>query len=313
MTLRKAKPNKLAFKDADKARTSITKKQIKELSKLYEDWADDIKKLANVYKNKDTKSSVAKERQLKELEKQLRAASKNASNAVYNNIKNNIYTIASNVVKTNKRWLEKLGFKGIEKSIAFSYVPEEIVKRLITGQIYKSGWSLSKAIWGDNEDTMESIYRIVAGGRAQNKSTYDIAKDLEKFVRPSAKKDWNLTDKDGKRIYPKQVDYNAQRLARTLTQHAYQQSFVDVTKDNPLITSYKWISNGSRVCDVCKERDGKIYPKNKLPMDHPNGMCIMQPVIVGDVQDQIADWIKGKENKDLDKFAKKMGYKRKRL
>lgn len=305
----KAKPNKLAFKDSEKARTNITKDQIKEISKLYEQWADDIAKLADKYKNKTTSSSVVQERQLRELEKQIRSAGQNASNEVYKNIKKNIHIVSSNVVKTNKKWLQSLGFKGIEKSLAFSYVPEEVVKKLITGQIYETGWSLSKAIWGDNEDTMKSIYRIVAGGRAENKSSYEIAKDLEEFVRPSAKKKWNLKDKDGRYIYPKQVDYNAQRLARTLTQHAYQQSFIETTKDNPLITSYKWISNGSRVCEICKERDGRIYEKDKLPMDHPNGMCVMQPVVNKDAKKEIADWIKGKENKGLDKFAKKMGYK----
>lgn len=305
----KAKPNKLAFQDSDKAKANITKEQIKEISKLYEQWADDIAKLADKYKNKTTPSSVVQERQLRELEKQIRAAGQNASNEAYKNIKKNIHIVSSNVVKTNKKWLQSLGFKGIEKSLAFSYVPEEVVKKLVTGQIYESGWSLSKAIWGDNEDTMKSIYRIVAGGRAENKSSYEIAKDLEEFVRPSAKKKWNLKDKDGRYIYPKQVDYNAQRLARTLTQHAYQQSFIETTKDNPLITSYKWISNGSRVCEICKERDGRIYEKDKLPMDHPNGMCVMQPVVNKDAKKEIADWIKGKENKGLDKFAKKMGYK----
>lgn len=305
----KAKPNKLAFKDSEKARTNITKDQIKEISKLYEQWADDIAKLADKYKNKTTSSSVVQERQLRELEKQIRSAGQNASNEVYKNIKKNIHIVSSNVVKTNKKWLQSLGFKGIEKSLAFSYVPEEVVKKLITGQIYETGWSLSKAIWGDNEDTMKSIYRIVAGGRAENKSSYEIAKDLEEFVRPSAKKKWNLKDKDGRYIYPKQVDYNAQRLARTLTQHAYQQSFIETTKDNPLITSYKWISNGSRVCEICKERDGRIYEKDKLPMDHPNGMCVMQPVVNKNAKKEIADWIKGGENKGLDKFAKKMGYK----
>lgn len=305
----KAKPNKLAFQDSDKAKANITKEQIKEISKLYEQWADDIAKLADKYKNKTTPSSVVQERQLRELEKQIRAAGQNASNEVYKNVKKNIHIVSSNVVKTNKKWLQSLGFKGIEKSLAFSYVPEEVVKKLVTGQIYESGWSLSKAIWGDNEDTMKSIYRIVAGGRAENKSSYEIAKDLEEFVRPSAKKKWNLKDKDGRYIYPKQVDYNAQRLARTLTQHAYQQSFIETTKDNPLITSYKWISNGSRVCEICKERDGRIYEKDKLPMDHPNGMCVMQPVVNKDAKKEIADWIKGKENKGLDKFAKKMGYK----
>ena len=59
----------------------------------------------------------------------------------------------------------------------------------------------------------------------ENCSYYEIAKDLESYVRPNARLPWNLRMADGKKIYKKQIDYNAQRLARTLVQHGYQQSF----------------------------------------------------------------------------------------
>ena len=84
---------------------------------------------------------------------------------------------------------------------------------------------------------------------------------------------------DKVKIFKKQVDYNAQRLARTLVQHAYQQSIVEVTLNNPFITSYMWISNGSRACEKCIEMDGNIYEKDQLPLDHPNGMCIIEMVV----------------------------------
>ena len=39
------------------------------------------------------------------------------------------------------------------------------------------------------------------------------------YTRPGAKLPWNLKMADGAKIYKKQVDYNAQHLARTLTQY----------------------------------------------------------------------------------------------
>ena len=41
------------------------------------------------------------------------------------------------------------------------------------------------------------------------------------------------------------VDYNAQRLARTLVQHSYQQSVIAVTKDNPFVTEVAVLTENS--------------------------------------------------------------------
>ena len=302
--------NKLIFKNAEEARDAIMASQKKEIAKLYEDWADEIGERAKYYSHKSTASAPVSERYYRELQKQLKATSQQVSNEVYKKIKGNIYLISDAVVKDNVDWLASFGFSMEGLNAAFSYVPDEIVRNLITGQIYESGWSLSQRIWSDNEKTLKDIYRVMAKGLAENKPIYEIAKDLEAYVRSGARLPWNLTAPDGVRIFKKQVDYNAQRLARTLVQHGYQQSFVAVTKNNPFITEYVWRSNGSRVCELCKARDGQHYKKDELPLDHPNGMCTMEPVVVDNIVDQLADWFNSPDGTypEIDAFAKNFGY-----
>lgn len=300
----------LIFKDAEAAKAAIMASQQKEIAKLYEDWADEIGERAKYYSHKSTASAPVSERYYRELQKQLRQTSQEVSNEVYKKIKSNIYIVADAVVSDNVKWLESFGFSSAGLNAAFSYVPHEIVQNLVTGQIYDSGWSLSSRIWGDNEQTLKDIYQVMAKGLAENKPIYEIAKDLESYVRPSAKLPWNLRMADGKKIYKKQVDYNAQRLARTLVQHGYQQSFIATTQKNPFITEYVWRSNGSRVCDLCKARDGVHYKKTELPMDHPNGMCTMEPVVADDMIDQLADWFNSPDGTypEIDAFAGNFGY-----
>lgn len=305
--------NKLVFKDAEEAKKSIMVEQQREIAKLYEDWADDIAKQAEYYSHKLNSSAYVSERYYKQLRRQLRKTSQEVSNEIYNKIKSNMYLISDEVVKSNVKWLKSFGFSEEGLNATFSYVPKDTVERLVTGQIYKSGWSLSKRIWGDNEQTLKDIYQVMAKGIAEQKPIYDIAKDLESYVRPNARLPWNLRMADGVRIYKKQVDYNAQRLARTLVQHSYQQSFVSTTKDNPFILDYVWRANGSRVCELCMSRDGVHYKKDDLPMDHPNGMCVMEPSIDKDMNEKLADWFNSPDGTypEIDEFASNFGYEAK--
>lgn len=303
----------LIFKDAEAAKAAIMASQQKEIVKLYEDWADEIGERAKYYSHKSTASAPVSERYYKELQKQLRQTSQEVSNEIYKKVKSNIYTVADAVVSDNVKWLESFGFSSEGLNAAFSYVPHEIVQNLVTGQIYDSGWSLSSRIWGDNEQTLKDVYQVMARGLAENKPIYQIAKDLEDYVRPSAQLPWNLRMADGIKIYKKQVDYNAQRLARTLVQHGYQQSFIATTQKNPFVLEYIWRSNGSRVCELCMSRDGQHYKKDELPMDHPNGMCTMEPVVAGDMVDQLADWFNSPDGTypEIDAFAGNFGYEAK--
>lgn len=303
----------LLFEDAAKAKDAIMASQQKEIQKLYDDWAKDVADRAKFYSHKTNASAAVSERYYKELHAQMKEQSNLIGKEIQGLITSNMYTIADSVVASNVNWLKEFGFSEDGLNAAFSYIPNDVVQRLITGQIYQSGWSLSQRIWSDSQQTQKDVYQIMARGLAEQKSVYEIAKDLEKYVKPSARLPWNLTMADGRRIYKKQVDYNAQRLARTLAQHSYQQSFIAATEKNPFITEYVWHSNGSRVCDLCKARDGVHYKKGELPMDHPNGMCVMEPVVAKDMVDQLADWFNSPDGTypEIDAFAGNFGYEAK--
>lgn len=301
----------LVFKDAEQARDSICIEDQRKIRDLYAEWADKVSERAEFYEKKTTASSYWQQQQMLELERQLRNQSMQIHKEIESGSKSSMYMVADSVVGCNAEFLKSLGFKEEGINAAFTSIPNRVVSNIVTGQIYESGWSLSKAIWTDNQKTLSDIYSIVAQGRAMNMSAYDVSKMLERYVNPSKAKMWNLKMADGVRIYKKSVDYNAQRLVRTLNQHAYQQSVIQVVKDNPFIPGIYWRANGSRVCPLCMDRDGNFYKWNDLPMDHPNGMCTMEPATDMDKTiDQLVDWIKEPDGTypEIDEFAKKLGY-----
>lgn len=310
----------LSFEHTDKLKQDLMDSQQKEIEALYKNWSDDLAKKAKMYAASSAPSSELAEKQTKILMKQMKATGQQVSNEVYNKIKSNMYVVSEDVVKTNKSWLHSLGFEDKGLNAAFGSVPDTVVKNLVTGKIYDTGWSLSKRIWSDNEETMKNAYTLVAKGLAENSPIAEIARDLSNLVDPKASKPWNPViamkntktgETEYKRIYRKKVDYNAQRLARTLVQHSYQQSVVAATEKNPLITKFIWHSNGSRACELCQDRDGKEYEKDSLPMDHPNGMCFIEPVVDKDMVNKLADWFNSPDGTypEFDEFAKEFGYK----
>lgn len=250
----------------------------------------------------DTTSGTLRRLYLEKLQQQINTELTKLGQDVSTMIQNNMGAVVGAAVDDSIAFLSKLGFP-IQG--AFSNVPSDVIKSIITGQVYDGRWSLSRSIWNSTSKAKKDINTIIAEGIAQNKSTYAIAKDLEKYVNPSARKDWAWS-----KVYPgtnKVIDYNAQRLARTMVSHAYQQAFVRTTKPNPFVTKYKWLaSNSGRVCPLCSSRDGVLFEKDDLPMDHPNGMCTFVSVIdesMTDIADRIADWALGNPDPELDTFA----------
>lgn len=306
------KSDKSIFANASALRDSITKEQEKNITKLYEGWSKDIQEKAKYYERLTTNSSSLMTSYYNQLYNQVKTTGKEVANGVYTNITNGMLEVSDAVVKDAVEWTKSLGFDEKTVSQALSNVPASIINAISTGSIYgKPGsWSLSKSIWGDSEKILRDIYTIVASGAAMQQSIAEIADQLSKYVNPTKELLWS--GPRGMKIYRKKVDYSSQRLARTLMQHTYQQSFVATTQDNPFITAYRWNSNGSRVCDICKRRDGKIFQKNQLPLDHPNGMCTMEPVVMDQEErlDRLADWIMNDDGKypDIDEFAKRLGF-----
>lgn len=227
-------------------------------------------------------------------------------------IKDSMLKVNKELVEEQKDWLRSVGFKDEALDFAFYDVPEKMVERMVAGEIYEGGWNLSDAIWGDSNRTKQDLYSIIAQGRIENRSLYEIAKDLESYVNPNKRIMWNLRMTDGRRIFKNKVEYNSQRLARTLLQHSYQQEVIETTRDNPFIKKWVWVANGSRACEVCKKRDGTVYTDPEdIPMDHPNGMCVIDVVESNTFADDLRDWYHAEDGEypEIDAFAEKFGYK----
>lgn len=286
-------------------RNKLTRSQYKQIRQLYLYMANMAGKRAEKLKQKTTYSSSVERAELQRLAELLQEEADKIGSRMEKVISDNISKVAASVVIDAKAFNSKIGLQLEE---AYSWVPSSVVEMLVSGKIYRGKWSLSSAIWSDVRKTQKDITFIVAQGAALNKTAYEIAKDLEKYVDPSAKKPW-----DWGKVYPgtkKQVDYNSQRLARTLLNHSYQQSVAEVARKDPFVDGVRWISgHSSTSCELCEERDGKVYPANKIPLDHPNGKCSFSPVVsrsLSDISDELAAWANGEPNKKLDAWYSHM-------
>lgn len=295
----------------DKLKIEYTKKQTDTIRKQYKSILNDVKSQINkLGLNKDVSSEIKKV-QLQTLEKNINKVLSKNSETFESNILQSMTNMSQKVIESNKDFLDEIGIKF---NGSFSNVSDDVVKSIRFGKVYDKKWYLSESIWGDVKSKQNTINEIISKGITENKSTYDIAKDLEKFVNPNSKKDWKWS-----KVYPgsaKKIDYNAQRLARTLENHAYQQSAIVCAKANPFIEGIKWISAFAheRTCELCKQRATEnayglgpgVFPKDKVPLDHPNGLCTMSyyiPKSMDKIGEEIADWFNGKQNTGIDNLV----------
>ena len=306
----------LRLLNAERTREKLTVAQERHIRRLYREALAEVKEWSKRLKGRDNISSILRLQYLDRMEKELTEAMKYIGSETEKLVVSNISMTATAVVKDANRMLNNMG---IGLSTAYSFVPADVVQAITMGKIYDGDWTLSKAIWANTKKAQQDIHDIIAKGVLENKSSYDIAKDLEKYVNPSAAKPW-----DWGKIYPgvrKKVDYNAQRLARTLVSHAYQQSFVRTTKHNPFFEGYKWLTaNNHRVCPICQGYaedihvnglPAGVFAKDDLPLDHPNGQCTLSVYTehsTDDIVDSLLDWAHGKSNPDLDNFARSLGF-----
>lgn len=290
---------------------SVTMQQQKKIRKLYAELYQDVTKQIVNMGNEDLRKQ-----NLVSLQRQINNRIHIMSQNIKNGIVEDMRTVSETVVIDVRSFLKQCGFKESDIHNAFQYVPEQIIKNIYTGNVYQNGWTFSGAIWKMEQRNRGVINIIVSKGTAQGKSAFEIAKDLEKYVNPSASKVSRkipfINPYTGHKdtFYFGNVDYNAQRLARTLISHAYQQSFRNVNENDPFVTEYVWHSAGihGRTCDICLQRDGKHFKKDELPEDHPNGMCTYEayiPYSMNKIADKIADWYNSPVGTypDIDKYA----------
>lgn len=258
-------------------RRELGLKRKRAIQKMYSDIAKETeKKIQDIERaGKWSGTTVLQMKQLRDLQKSVEKSLKELGKSLEKDILSDMKKVAEVTCTDVAGFLRRSG-AGI--SISMAHVPDKVVRNIVSGNLYGQRWTFSKAIWNDYNKASGDLAMIVSKGLAAQKPIYEIAKDLEKYVNPAVRKDY-----DWSRLYPgskKQVDYNAYRLAQTMSTHAHQQAVIISCKEDPLVDGVEWRSSGSsRVCPLCEQRNGEIFPLDKCPMDHPMGQCILIPHI----------------------------------
>lgn len=200
-------------------------------------------------------------------------------------------------------------FEQINKNV--KKLTEDTVKTLVQGDIYKDGKGLSSRLWNATNASGDKIEVAIQSCVARGLGAAETAQIIKEFAT-EGHRTWDrkkIREKLGPgyaRKYSGGLDYEALRLARTTSTHLAQLSSINNDKVNPYSQGVKWRSAhaAGRTCDLCEERDGKIYSNKDCPMDHPNGMCYLDCVMMIDGKEvtpeemakDIGNWIKGEPN-----------------
>lgn len=291
------------FKYAHFEKTALTKTTEKRIRAMYSSMAKELSDRLDTLKlinPSDKLKKIYLQNMLKDVNKSI----DELDAMIGNSIKNAGVTAGNIAVKAGNATMAKYG---LEIKGAYSYIPHQEVQNIVSGGLYGKNWTLSQSIWKNGAKVKSDVESIVAKGLAENKPVKDIADALATHVNPNARKPW-----DWNKVYPgtaAKVDYNAQRLARTMIQHSYQQSLVQSQRYNPFCTGIIWWSVGEhgRTCAECMDRDGQVFPVAELPLDHPNGLCYFEPNLkaMDEIADDLADWALGGENAAIDTYIAK--------
>lgn len=257
-------------RDIRKQVSKLTLEQQKHLIELYD---DAIKELAKTAKKSHAKS--LSNRWAKDYRKELMRVRRELREEIRKQVESSIIKSADlgsqgqQIIMKEMFNLADIELKGSFTSM-FSKVNDSVVKDIITGKLYKDNKTLSNRIWSHSKEFERDIQYVINQAMLQKKSAIDLAKDLEEFVKTPAKRSFEL----GK-VYPgmknKKIEYNSFRLARTSINHSYQNSTIQSSMINPYVEGIEWesaLAHG-RTCELCRERHGRVYKENEVPLDHP--------------------------------------------
>lgn len=199
-----------------------------------------------------------------------------------------------------------------------SRAPDDALRALLDGRMYRDGKSLSRRIWSRTAQLQGNIEEIVAQGIAQHRSALELSRDLEDYVNPKAKVpvSWH-------KLYPdipfdRQIDYNAQRLARTAINQSYWAAQIETAKANPFCRAIHWQLSpshyerqvakfGADVCDDYAAHNEGLgvgnWPIDKVPMPHAQCLCATWQVVpeLDDVADRLGRWVDGGRDAELER------------
>ena len=167
------------------------------------------------------------------------------------------------------------------------------------------GMMLSDRIWQASDNAQQAIRDIIWDGTARGRDAVKVARDIEKYVRHGAKTladDYpDMMDRMGRRI-PKNLSYEALRLARTEMSNALREGSYAAGRVNPSYIGSRWLLSSSHpIPDICDDFASADlyglgpggYPKGEEPpIAHPNCLCYSVPIVdsVSSFVDRLVNW-----------------------
>lgn len=194
----------------------------------------------------------------------------------------------------------------------------QLVEQMVKGEIYYNGRGLDKLLWEATKCAEDKLNLAITSCIAEGMGAADMSQNLKEFAT-GGHHTWSrnkIREKLGPRYarkYSGGLDYEALRLARTTITHQAQLATLATPKINPYMNAVIWHSDhqAGRTCQLCLDRDGTKYYLNKesVPLDHPNGMCWLEPaysMTPEEIAKDMKAWGQGEPNSGLmDKIYKR--------
>ena len=156
---------------------------------------------------------------------------------------------------------------------------------------------LSDRIWDISDNNYDKIQEIISSGI--NTDCVEVAKALQQYVKEGSKtfaENYpNMYDRMGG-LVPKNLNYEALRLARNELSEVYWQATIEGFKENPAVRAVKWLLSNNRlpgyhdICDTMAYANDHglgagIYPVDAAPeKPHICCLCSLAPVIAKDIE-----------------------------
>lgn len=199
---------------------------------------------------------------------------------------------------------------------AVKITSNKIVEQLVKGEIYKNGIGLDTRLWQSVNYAGNKIEDAIASCFARGIGSVESANIIKEFAK-KGHHTWDrkkIREKLGPGYASKYgaggIDYESLRLMRTTTTHMGQLAVINSDKVNPYSQGciYRTGHAGSRTCQMCKDRDGKFFKLDEVPLDHPNGLCHLEPWLstdgkhpasLVDIVNDMNNYYEGKPNSGL--------------
>lgn len=155
----------------------------------------------------------------------------------------------------------------------------------------RNGMKLSDRIWQTSDNARDNMRSIILDGVARGRDSVQVARDLEQYVKHGAATmagDYpGMMARIGKRA-PKDLCYEAFRLARSEMSMAFMEGVYAAGKVNPAYKGVRWLLSGSHpvpdICDDLASADlyglgpGGYPAGDEPPYPHPNCLCTVAPM-----------------------------------